>query len=114
MRQAMTKATGVPKTIPAFQTEDEEIEFWDTHDPDDYFEAEPLDDLIVAIKPQPKKAVTLRMDADLLARLKEVAAQHHIGYQTLARELLRHALSGGTPRGAGAKGDAKPRRSKSA
>ncbi len=110
MRQTMTNGSKRPKTIPDFQSEDEEIEFWDTHDPDDYFEAEPLEDLIVAIKPQPKKAVTLRMDPDLLAQLKEVAAQHHIGYQTLARELLRHALSSGTPRVAGAtvKGQAAP------
>ncbi|HEY3396776.1 MAG TPA: CopG family antitoxin [Armatimonadota bacterium] len=89
----MAKTAKMPKTIPAFQTEDEEIEFWDTHNPDDYFEETPLDDIIVAIKPEPKKAVTLRLDPVLLARLKEVAAQHHMGYQTLARELLRHALS---------------------
>lgn len=98
MRKTMTKQTRAPKTIPAFRTEDEEMEFWSTHDPDDYFEAEPLEDVIVAIRPRPKQAVTLRMDAELLAQLKEVAAQHGIGYQTLARELLRHALSGGTAR----------------
>ncbi len=51
----MDNATGVLKTIPTSQTEYEEIEFWDTHDPDGYFEAEPLEDVIVVVKPQSMK-----------------------------------------------------------
>ena len=93
----MARATRVPKTIPDFKSEDEEIEFWDTHNPDDYFEETPIEDIIVAIKPQPKKAVTLRMEPSLIARLKEVAAEYQVGYQTLARELLRRSL-GRVPR----------------
>ena len=65
------------------------------------FEPTPVDDIIVAIKPETKKAVTLRLEPSLIERLKEHAARHNMGYQTLARELLKHALAESSPRKAG-------------
>ena len=84
----------VPKLIPHFESEDEEMDFWATHDPEEYFEETPIKDIVLAIKPPPKKAVTLRMEPSLVAKLKEVAAEYGVGYQSLARELLRHSLRG--------------------
>ncbi len=52
----------------------------------------------MALKPPPMKAVTLRIEPDLIARLKQVVAEHRVGYQTLARELLRYSLHALAPR----------------
>jgi predicted DNA binding CopG/RHH family protein len=92
----MRKKERTTKIIPVFKNDAKERAFWDahTHDIDDYFEPEPVDDIILAIKLPPKKPVTLRLDQSLIDALKETAARHNMGYQTLARELLRHALSG--------------------
>ena len=90
-----------PKAIPRFESEEEELRFWDGHDPSDYF-TEPVHDLVVRLKRRPKRAVTVRLDEELLADLKRVADEHGIPYQRLMRELLREALralkSPGKPR----------------
>jgi hypothetical protein len=58
---AMTKQ---PRTIPDFRSEEEELRFWDQHDPSD-FDDGPAD-VIVRLKRRPKRAVTLRIDQGLL------------------------------------------------
>jgi predicted DNA binding CopG/RHH family protein len=90
----MASTAKVPKLIPNFESEDEEFEFWETHDPEEYFEETPIEDIVLNIKPPPMKAVTLRMAPSLVAKLKETAAEYGVGYQTLARELLKQALRG--------------------
>jgi predicted DNA binding CopG/RHH family protein len=89
----MAKKRHIPKIIPVFHSQAEELEFWDTHDSDEYFESTPVDDIIIAIKPEKKKPVTLRLEPSLIDRLKKQAARHDMGYQTLARELLKHSLA---------------------
>ena len=96
MKMANTKQK--PKLIPQFASEDEEMDFWATHDPEEYFEETPVEDIVLAIKPPPMKAVTLRMEPSLVAQLKEIAAEYGVGYQSLARELLRHSLRGLPPK----------------
>ena len=79
------------KKVPVFQSEDEELAFWDTHDPDDYVVGEP-ETLILDLLPERKKQVTLRLEPSLIEQLKQVAAAHDVPYQTLARGLLRRSL----------------------
>lgn len=79
------------KTLPTFATEEDELRFWDEHDPSDYIEGP--SDVIVRLKRPAKRPVTLRLDEDLLADLKEAAARHGLPYQRLMRELLRQALT---------------------
>ena len=38
------------KVIPRFDTEEEELEFWDTHDPTEYFEDEPDSEIVIAAR----------------------------------------------------------------
>jgi len=80
-----------PKAIPRFSSEEEELRFWDEHDPSEYF-TEAVDDLVVRLKRRPKRAVTVRLDEELLAELKSTANEHGIPYQRLMRELLRESL----------------------
>jgi predicted DNA binding CopG/RHH family protein len=79
-----------PKTIPVFASEEEELRFWDEHNPADYF-TEPVD-VIVDLKKQRKRMVSVRIDESLHDELKAVAASHGLPYQRLMRELLRQAL----------------------
>jgi len=47
--------TKKPKPMPKFTSEEEELKFWDEHDPSEYF-TEPTD-VIVRLKSQRKKVV---------------------------------------------------------
>jgi predicted DNA binding CopG/RHH family protein len=79
------------KLIPRFKSEAEEIEFWETHDPDDYF-SEPADDIIWDVKPEKKRRITLRIEPSVVAELKALAEKHSMPYQTLARGLIKRGI----------------------
>jgi predicted DNA binding CopG/RHH family protein len=83
--------TKQPRTIPNFRSEEEELRFWDEHDPSDFVEGPA--DIIVRLKRRPKRAVTLRMDQGLYDRLRATAEKHGVPYQRLMRELLRQSLN---------------------
>ena len=79
-----------PKLLPHFESEQEELEFWDTHDFADYLEGPA--DVILRLKKRPKKTVTMRMDQSVYDRVREVAAQHDVPYQRLIQEFVREGL----------------------
>jgi hypothetical protein len=88
--------------IPIFKNEDEEHEFWSTHDL-----AGPL---LQEMKPVPiegddelpsarsasvyrrTRPVSVRLDEDILRRMKALAAKKHKGYQSLLKEFLVERL----------------------
>lgn len=79
--------------IPQFASEQEESDFWDTHDATDY-----LDDTVEVdvtfIDARPKKAlISLRLEPETITRLKEVARKRGIGYQTLIRMWVMERLA---------------------
>ena len=81
-----------PDEIPENMTEAEEAEFWSTHSmSEEFFEkAEPVpeDEL-----PRPRtRPISLRLDDDVLRRLKDVAEKKHKGYQTLLKEFVVERL----------------------
>ena len=80
-----------PKMLPHFESEEEELTFWDTHHPADYIEGPA--DIIIRLKKRPTKTVTMRLDEPLYNRLREVADKHGVPYQRLMRELLRQSLT---------------------
>lgn len=74
----------MPK-IPKFKTLEEESEFWDTHSLADYWdEMEDVEGSLIDARP-PKKLVSIRFDAPLIAAAKRVARVKGVGYQTLIR-----------------------------
>jgi uncharacterized protein (DUF4415 family) len=81
-----------PGKLPQFKTEEEEIRFWDEHDPADWIEGPA--DVIVRLKRRPTKLVTVRVDEDLYDDLRATAKRHNLPYQRLLRELVRQALAG--------------------
>ncbi len=79
------------RALPDFASEEDELRFWETHDARD-FDAGPADDIVLAIKPSPKRRVTLWLDEAVVQTLKVIAGRHDMGYQTLARGLLRRSV----------------------
>jgi predicted DNA binding CopG/RHH family protein len=80
-----------PKVVPKFASEEEELRFWDEHDPSDYA-AGPAD-VIVRLKRERKRQITMRIDEPLYQELRVVAAKHGLPYQRLMRELVRQSLA---------------------
>ena len=81
----MTKREKKHSSIPKFATEDEEREFWATHDSTHFFDAMPeIKESIRDARPK-KKAISIRVDEAALAKLKSLAAKKGLGYQTLMR-----------------------------
>jgi len=79
------------KRIPEFETEDEELSFWNKHDLQQ-FQCEPADDILLAVKPERKKAVTLRLEPSVIERLKSIAKRENVPYQALMRTLVKVGL----------------------
>jgi hypothetical protein len=79
---------------PAFASEAEEAEFWDTHS----FSDDLLQKMVIPVPdwfppPRPRTSpVSIRFDADTLARLKALAKARHKGYQTLLKEFVVERL----------------------
>ena len=79
--------------IPQFETEQEEAEFWDTHDATDYLDdTEPVDVEFVDARPR-KVQISLRLAPTTITQLKAVARQRGIGYQTLIRLWILEQLA---------------------
>ncbi len=81
-----------PKTIPDFNTEKEEQEFWATHSSLDYdmeLVAENFEiDALAKTKP-----ISIRMEEWLLRDLKEIAAEAGLPYQTIIKECLKRLVN---------------------
>jgi len=76
------------KTIPDFKNEQEEREFWETHDSTDYVD---MSKAQLAVFPNLKpttKAISLRLPEDLLAKIKLKANKMDVPYQSLIKTWL--------------------------
>jgi hypothetical protein len=89
-------------TLPAFQSDQEAGDFWDTHSPLDYpedFQETPA----TFARPLLKRGLTIPLSEDTLAQLTRLGRERGIGPATLARmwilEHLQslHAQERGTP-----------------
>ncbi len=75
-------------------TEAEEAEFWSTHSMSEEFidNAEPVpEDMLPPPRPR-TRPISLRLDDDVLRRLKDMARKKHKGYQTLLKEFVVERL----------------------
>ena len=76
------------KAIPEFKTEQEEREFWESHDSTDYLDWSKAS---LAVFPNLKpttKAISLRLPEDLLAKIKVKANKLDVPYQSLMKTWL--------------------------
>ncbi len=87
------------KRIPTFKSDQEEAEFWDTHDSTDYLgDTEPAESTFEDARPQ-KRSISLRIDGDAIDALKDIAGRKGIGYQTLIRMWVMERLEKETEAG---------------
>lgn len=78
--------------IPQFKTEQEEANFWDSHDSTDFLdETEAVNVIFVDARPAMKQ-ISLRLDPSVIDKLKSLAVGKGIGYQTLIRMWVMERL----------------------
>ena len=80
------------KEIPNFKSEDEEREFWKTHDSSDYVDWEGAS---ITLFPQLKptlKTISIRLPENMIYKLKILANKRDIPYQTLLKQFLSERL----------------------
>jgi predicted DNA binding CopG/RHH family protein len=80
------------KTLPKFKNEEEEREFWATHNLTDYldnFKEVKLD--FSELRPS-TKSITIRLPESLLSALKNLAHQKDVPYQSLMKILLAEKI----------------------
>jgi predicted DNA binding CopG/RHH family protein len=73
------------KQIPEFKNEEEEREFWATHDSTEYINWKQAEKVTFAnLKPSVKK-ISLRLPESMLAELKLLANKQDVPYQSLLK-----------------------------
>lgn len=80
------------KPIPKFESEDEEQEFWATHDSTEYVDwsrAQPT--TFSRLKPS-TKTISLRLPEPLLENLKMLANKRDVPYQSLLKIFLAERI----------------------
>jgi predicted DNA binding CopG/RHH family protein len=76
------------KKIPQFKTEDEEREFWATHDSTDYIDWSKAEKTVFPNLKPSTEVISLRLPAFLLYDLKSLANQKDVPYQSLMKVYL--------------------------
>ena len=80
------------KKIPEFKSEDEEREFWATHDSSDYMDWSDAKTMrFPNLKPSVKK-ISLRLPAAMLEELKILANKRDVPYQSLMKIFLAERI----------------------
>lgn len=86
------------KPIPKFKTEDQEREFWAKHDSVDYVDWSKADKAIFPNLKPTTESISLRLPSSLLTRIRQLANQKDIPYQSLMKvflsERVKKELSG--------------------
>lgn len=80
------------KPIPRFKSEDEEREFWATHDSTDYINWSKAEEVIFPNLKPSTKTISLRLPEFLLARIKEIANFKDVPYQSLIKIFLAKSV----------------------
>lgn len=76
------------KTIPKFKNEDEERDFWATHDLTDYFDVSKAERVVFPNLKPSTRSVSIRLPEWLLSYLKELANKKDVPYQSLMKIFL--------------------------
>lgn len=80
------------KKIPHFKSEQEEREFWETHDTTEYFDMDnPIKMSFPNLKPT-TKSITLRMSVSMYDDLKVLANKQDVPYQSMMKMFLAEKI----------------------
>lgn len=76
------------KLIPKFNNEDDEQNFWDTHDLTDYFDMSKAQKVVFPNLQPSTQTISLRLPLSLLSELKALANKRDVPYQSLLKIFL--------------------------
>jgi predicted DNA binding CopG/RHH family protein len=76
------------KKLPSFKSEDEEREFWATHDSTEYVDPSKLKLTLFSNLQPSSRTISIRLPEYLLENLKFLANQRDVPYQSLLKMLL--------------------------
>lgn len=80
------------KQIPAFNNEDEEREFWATHDSTEFIDWKKAERVTFSnLKPSTKK-ISLRLPESMIEELKLLANKRDVPYQSLLKIFLAERI----------------------
>lgn len=80
------------KEIPKFKSEDEEREFWATHDSTDYFDWAKAERVVFPNLKPTTRTISLRLPNSMLDGLKVAANKRDVPYQSLIKMFLKERL----------------------
>ncbi len=80
------------KEIPKFKNEDEEREFWWTHDSTEYVDWDNAEFVIFPNLKPTTRTISLRLPNSMLEGLKVAANKRDVPYQSLIKMFLRERL----------------------
>jgi len=76
------------KKIPNFKSLEEEAKFWDEHDSADYVDWSEAKETVFPNLKSSTESISLRLPSALLARIKELANEKDVPYQSLMKVYL--------------------------
>jgi predicted DNA binding CopG/RHH family protein len=76
------------KKVQNFKTEDDERDFWSTHDATDYLDFSQAEETVFPNLKPSTRSISLRLPVSLIDRLKMLANKQDVPYQSLLKVLL--------------------------
>ena len=80
------------KEIPTFRNEDEEREFWASHDSTEYVEWDKAELLVLPELKPSTKTISLRLPELMLNELRLIANKRDVPYQSLIKMFLKERI----------------------
>ncbi|QQR52569.1 BrnA antitoxin family protein [bacterium] len=80
------------KNIPEFKNSIEEARFWDTHDSTDYIDWSGAQKTVFPNLKFTTESISIRLPSPMLARLKEIANEKDVPYQSLMKMYLSERI----------------------
>lgn len=80
------------KQIPEFENEDEEREFWASHDSAEYLDWEKAEQVVFPKLKPSTKTISLRIPESMLDEIRLLANKRDIPYQSLIKVFLRERI----------------------
>lgn len=81
------------KKLPKFENEDEEREFWDTHDSTEYFDWSKAQNVIFPNLKPTSRSISLRLPEYIINQVKVEANKIDIPYQSLMKQYIAQGVS---------------------
>jgi len=80
------------KPLPVLKSEDEQRKFWSTHDSADYVDWDKAERVTFPNLKPSLRTISLRLPVSMLVRLKTLANQRDVPYQSLLKVFLAQRL----------------------